>query len=70
MPDTENRTTDKITIVATHGADDPELISLPFIIGNAALAMDTPVTVVLQGSAVFAATKSCIRHGRSRGKRS
>jgi predicted peroxiredoxin len=70
MPDTETRTTDKVTIVATDGTDGPQFISLPFIIGNTALAMDTAVTVLLQGSTVFAATKSCIRHGRSRGKRS
>jgi len=53
---------EKIVIVATHGCEDPERACLPFVLGNAALAMDTPAVVVLQGTAVTLAKKGCYEH--------
>jgi len=41
--------TEKIVIFATHGPEDPERAALPFVIGNATLAMDAECVVVLQG---------------------
>jgi predicted peroxiredoxin len=53
---------ERITIIATHGPDNPELASLPFVVANAALAMDIKVTVVLQGTGVLLAKKGCYEH--------
>ena len=44
--------TEKMVIVATHGSEDPELATIPFVMANAALAMDVSVTVILQASGV------------------
>lgn len=54
--------TEKIVIVATHGCEDPERASLPFVLANASLAMDTHAVVILQGTAVTLAKKGCYEH--------
>jgi predicted peroxiredoxin len=46
-----------VVIFATHAGEDPERASFPFIMGNAALAMDEKAIVVLQGCGVFLAKK-------------
>jgi predicted peroxiredoxin len=48
---------DKLVVFATHGSDDPERATLPFVVANAALAMDAKVAVVLQADGVTLATK-------------
>lgn len=53
---------EKLVIFGTHGPEDPERASLPFVIGNAALVMETKVTVMLQGTAVLVAKKGCYEH--------
>ena len=53
---------EKMVVVATHGCEDPERASLPFLMGNAALVMDAEVTVVLQGAGVILAKKGCYEH--------
>ena len=53
---------EKIVIIATHGGEDPERASLPFVLANASLAMDTPAVVILQGTAVTLAKKGCYEH--------
>ena len=53
---------DKITIIATHGAEDPERATLPFVVANAAQAMDTKAVVVLQGYAVTLAMRGTPEH--------
>lgn len=58
----EQEQQEKIVIIATHGGEDPERASLPFVMANAALAMDTPVVVILQGTAVTLATRGCYEH--------
>ena len=58
----DEQNTEKVIIFGTHGPEDPERASLPFVIGNAALAMDVNVTVMLQGSGVIIAKKGCYEH--------
>ena len=53
---------EKIVIFGTHGPEDPERASLPFVIGNAALVMEVDAVVFLQGSAVFLAKEGCYEH--------
>ena len=53
---------EKIVIFGTHGPEDPERASLPFVIGNAALVMEVEVVVMLQGTAVFLAKRGCYEH--------
>src|SRR5208283_4485397 len=53
---------EKMVIFATHGAEDPEKATLPFVVGNAALAMDVQVTVILQSHGVTLATKGIYEH--------
>ncbi len=62
MSESEVEKTEKIVIFATHGPEDPERASFPFVMGNAALAMDVQVTVVLQGVGVILAKKGCYEH--------
>lgn len=53
---------EKMVIFATHGGEDPDRATMPFIMGNAALAMEAEVTVVLNGVAVTLAKKGCYEH--------
>jgi predicted peroxiredoxin len=53
---------ESLVIVATHGCENPELASLPFVLGNAALVLEIDVTIILQGVAVVLATKGCYEH--------
>ncbi len=53
---------EKIVIFGTHGPEDPERASLPFVIGNAALIMEVQVTIMLQGTAVILAKRGCYEH--------
>lgn len=61
MPDKEAQT-EKMVIIATHGPEDPERASLPFVVGNGALAMDVKVTLALQGNAVTLAMNGMNEH--------
>jgi predicted peroxiredoxin len=53
---------EKLVIFATHGGEDPEKATLPFVAGNAALAMDVQVTIILQSMGVMLAKKDCYDH--------
>lgn len=55
-------TVEKIVIIGTHGGEDPERATLPFVVANAALAMDVQVTVILQGVAVTLVQKGVNEH--------
>jgi predicted peroxiredoxin len=48
---------EKIVIISTHGAEDAERATLPFVVANAALAMDVKAVICLQGNAVTLAVK-------------
>ena len=58
----EEAVTEKLVIIATHGFEDADKASLPFVMANAALAMDTQAVVILQGTAVTLAKKGCYEH--------
>jgi predicted peroxiredoxin len=53
---------EKIVVIATHGPEDPERATIPFVVANAALAMDVQVTLILQGTGVLLAKKGCYEH--------
>jgi uncharacterized protein involved in oxidation of intracellular sulfur len=58
----EQKKPEKVVIFATHGGEDPERATLPFVMGNAALAMDAKVIMVLQAHGVTLATKGYYEH--------
>lgn len=51
---------EKILYIGTHANDDPEKAHLPFVLGNAALAMDIQATIVLQSNGVYLAKKGFV----------
>ncbi len=53
---------EKIVIFATHGPEDPERATLPFVMGNGAAVMDVEAVVILQGTAVLLSVKGCYEH--------
>ncbi len=53
---------EKVLFFCTQGGENPEKSSIPFVMGNAALAMDIEATVVLQGNGVFLAQPSHLKH--------
>ena len=53
---------EKIVYILTHGAEDPERASLPFVLASAAQAMEVEAVVALQGTSVFLAKKGCLEH--------
>jgi uncharacterized protein len=50
-------TTEKILYIGTNAGDNPEKAAMPFVMANAALAMDIEATVCLQGNGVYLAQK-------------
>ncbi|MCF8082652.1 MAG: DsrE family protein [Deltaproteobacteria bacterium] len=58
---------EKIIYISTHGVEDPERASLPFVLANAALAMDVEAVVALQGASVFLAKEGMLAHVHSAG---
>jgi len=53
---------DKLVFIVTHAGEDPERATFPFLMANAAQAMDTEAVVVLQGTSVFLAQKGYAEH--------
>ncbi len=53
---------EKIVYIVTHGAEDPERASFPFMLANAAQAMEVEAVVALQGTSVFLAKKGFLDH--------
>lgn len=49
--------TEKILYITTYGDENPDKAAFPFVLANAALAMDVEVTMVLQSNAVRLAKK-------------
>ena len=49
--------TEKILYIGTNAGEDPEKAAMPFVMANAALAMDIEATVCLQGNGVYLALK-------------
>jgi len=48
---------EKILYISTYGGENPEKASMPFVMANAAMAMDIKATIALQGNAVYLAKK-------------
>jgi len=48
---------EKILYIGTCAGDNPEKAAMPFVMANAALAMDLEATVCLQGNGVYLARK-------------
>jgi predicted peroxiredoxin len=59
MPDPANN---KVLIIATHGPEDRERATLPFVMANAALVMEMETAVVLQGNGVLLGQKGVYEH--------
>ena len=53
-------TEEKVLYIGTHAGEDPEKAAMPFVMANAALAMDVKATVVLQGNGVYLARKGYV----------
>jgi predicted peroxiredoxin len=53
---------EKVVIIATHGPDDMERATFPFVMANAALVMDVEAVIVLQGTGVLLAKKGSFEH--------
>ena len=62
-----NAEPDKLVIIATHAEESPDKATLPFVMGNAALAMDLEATVALQGTGVYLAMKGYADHVHAAG---
>ena len=50
-------TEEKIVYIATHAGENPEKAAMPFVMANAALAMDVKAVIALQGNGVYLALK-------------
>jgi uncharacterized protein involved in oxidation of intracellular sulfur len=48
---------EKLVFIATHAEEEPEVASFPFLLANAAQAMDVEAVVVLQANGVYLAQK-------------
>ncbi len=53
---------EKLVILATHGPEDPERATIPFVMATAAQASDMEVIIGLQTTGVLLATKGVIEH--------
>ncbi len=55
-------TADKVVIMATHGPEDKERATLPFVMATAAQVMESETVVILQGTGVLLAQKGIYDH--------
>lgn len=53
---------DKLVFVVTHADEKPDMATIPFALGNSALAMDAEAIIVLQSTGVFLGKKDYARH--------
>lgn len=54
--------TEKLVIVCTHGLEDPERATIPFVLATAAQASDVDVIMGFQVNGVMLAKKGCAEH--------
>ena len=52
----------KLLIIGTHAEESPDKATIPFVIGNAAFAMETKAVIILQSTAVYLAMKGYADH--------
>ncbi len=53
---------EKIVIMCTHGPEDPERATIPFVIATAAQASEVDVVIGFQASGVMLVRKGCAEH--------
>ena len=53
---------DKLIFVVTSADEKPDKATIPFALGNSALAMDAEATIILQSTGVFLGKKDYARH--------
>jgi len=53
---------DKLAIVCTHGPEDPERATIPFVLATAAQASDVDVIMGFQVNGMLLAKKGCAEH--------
>ena len=53
---------EKILYMCTHGEENLDKASIPFVLANGALAMDIKATVILQGQGVYLAKQGFAQH--------
>jgi predicted peroxiredoxin len=53
---------DKLIFVATCADEKPDKATIPFALGNSALAMDAEAIIILQSTGVFLGKKDYARH--------
>lgn len=53
---------EKLVIVCTHGPEDPERATIPFVLATAAQASDVEVTMGFQANAMLLVKKGCAEH--------
>lgn len=53
---------DKLIFVVTCADEKPDKATIPFALGNSALAMDTEAIIILQSTGVFLGKKDYARH--------
>ena len=58
---------EKLVFITTCAEENPDKATLPFVLGNAALAMDVEAIVVLQSMGVYLAMKNYARHVKASG---
>jgi uncharacterized protein len=54
--------TKKVVVIVTHGPENKELATIPFMMANAALTVDMEAVVILQGSGVLVAQNGIYEH--------
>jgi predicted peroxiredoxin len=54
--------TEKIILMATHGPEDPERATIPFVLATAAQASDVEVVMGFQVNGVMLVKKGCAEH--------
>ncbi len=52
----------KLFIMVTHGPENPELATIPFVMGNAALSAGIEVVMGFQANGVMLVRKGCAEH--------
>lgn len=55
----------KLVVIATHAEENPDKATLPFVMGNAAIAMEAEAVIVLQSTAVYLGMKGYAEHVHS-----
>ena len=58
---------DKLVFVVTCADEKPDVATIPFALGNSALAMDAEAIIVLQSAGVFLGKKDYARHIHAHG---